>query len=233
MKTIKLKAFVMAMAVLTTNVLTVGGISANADVQDTYTATLQGMVGSGRFWDYNAVTTTIDGDGQYSITLNFSEPTEATEGDVALIIDTDINPYDYIDEDIAETLSECREIAEATGINISIDSILVDGKEIEYKGPSAYAYVNEKNNLRLNIYNIWGYDIGVKDIDLNFAVEETITVNFTITGLDTMAIVSTEPYEEPIIDTTEEFHYDVNNDGSINILDLLILKKKLLGMPLN
>jgi hypothetical protein len=173
-------------------------IPANADTN--YTATLEGTVGTGQFWDDNASTVAITGDGQYSISFEFSEATQASEGSGAIILDTDINPYDYIDEDVAETLSDNEEIAKATGITISVDNILVDGTEIAYNGPSAGAYVNEKSNLRLNIYNVWGND--VKDIPFDFNVESEIVVNFTITGLDGDATIGDSDGELPIVTST-------------------------------
>jgi hypothetical protein len=155
-------------------------VPANAEKQETYTASLEGTIGSVEFWDAEAPTTTITGDGQYSITLEVSEPTTAVDEKGALILNTDINPYTFFEEG-AEISTDNEQVAKDSGVNITVDSILVDGEEIAYNGPSAGAYVNDSNKLRVNIYNVWGND--VRDIDFDFTVESTVTVNFSITGL--------------------------------------------------
>jgi hypothetical protein len=154
-------------------------VSANADEQKTYTATLAGSVGSADFWDGNASTTSVTGDGSYTLTFDFDEATESTANNGAIILSTDINPYEYVEDATGLSASE---VIEKSGIVISVDSVLVDGKAVQYTQSSgAYCMNDDGKTLRLNIYNVWGSN--VKDIDFDFTVEESITVNFSISGL--------------------------------------------------
>jgi hypothetical protein len=286
-------------------------VSANADEQKTYTATLAGSVGSADFWDGNAPTTSVTGDGSYTLTFDFDEATESTANNGAIILSTDINPYEYVEDATGLSASE---VIEKSGIVISVDSVLVDGKAVQYTQSSgAYCMNDDGKTLRLNIYNVWGST--VEDIDFNFTVEESITVNFSISGLGydkateeetttTEPKVTTIAYTEVtttgtetdvtdatsvtsvmcdfVTSTTEadvtttaeadvtttagadvtteaeastttteskvttaegevtttiddsdpykNFNFDVDGDGQVNIMDLIFLKKKILGI---
>lgn len=59
----------------------------------------------------------------------------------------------------------------------------VNAAEVAYTGPSegALATNDDGTTLRLNLYNIWGNSI--EDIDPATAIESSISVNFTISGL--------------------------------------------------
>lgn len=173
----KIIASVMATSVVCASMAT---MSVGAEVQDSYTFSLMGAVGTGQFWDADAPTVEVDGDGSYSLEFEFTEPTESTDGSGAIILSTDINAFDFVEEG---TSIDKTEIAQKTGINITIDSVEIDGQEVAYTGPSAGAYVfnDDGSTIRLNVYNVWGND--VKDIDFNFNVEQSIKVNFTVDGL--------------------------------------------------
>lgn len=148
-------------------------IGANADIKDTYNFALMGTVGSAQFWNDDAPVVEVTGDGSYSIELTFDEATESKSGTGALIMSTDINAFDYDESGIPAN----------TGINITIDSIEIDGEAIEYTGPSEGAYTlnDDGATLRYNIYNVWGNS--VEDISFDFTVEKSIVVNFSVSGL--------------------------------------------------
>lgn len=160
----------MAVALVGTTMAT---LPVSAEVQDSYTFSLVGTVGTAQFWDSAAPTVQVTGDGSYSLQFDIEQPTEAKDGTGAIIISTDINAFDFDDEGNIEN----------TGIKIAVDSVEVDGNPIEYKGPSAGAYAlnDDGKTIRLNIYNVWGND--VPDIDFNFTVENSVKVNFTVDGL--------------------------------------------------
>jgi uncharacterized protein YkwD len=213
-------------------------VSATDDEDTTITATMMGCVGTYGVWDASC-STEITGDGQYSLEWNLDSATEAKEGSGAIFIDTNIDPYDFLPAGYSNTGK--ADIAKDTGITLSVDSVEVDGVEIAYNGPSDDAYVCESdydgNNsrLRLNVYNMWGSD--VDDIDFNFAVESSIKVTFSVTGLDeargytTSEPVTTTTTTAPVANTSiPTENYDINGDGKVNFIDLILLKKKILEM---
>jgi hypothetical protein len=194
-------ALVAAVVVVGIGSTVFGAVSANADEQKTYTATLAGSVGSSSFWDETASTTSITGDGSYTLTFDFDEATESTANNGAIILSTDINPYEYVEDATGLSASE---VIEKSGIVISVDSVLVDGKAVQYTQSSgAYCMNDDGKTLRLNIYNVWGSN--VKDIDFDFTVEESITVNFSISGLgyDKTTEEETTTTEPEVTTTTE------------------------------
>lgn len=55
---------------------------------------------------------------------------------------------------------------------------------------------NDGRSLRVNIYNIWGQKKNIEDIDPNTAVEDNITINFTIKGIGSNSHNTNENMEE-------------------------------------
>jgi len=175
-----IKKFIASVVATSVVCASMATMSVGAEVQDSYTFSLMGTVGTAQFWDADAPTVEVDGDGSYSLEFTFTEPTESVDGSGAIILSTDINAFDFVEEGAA---IDKTEIAAKTGINITIDSVEIDGQEVAYTGPSAGAYVfnDDGTTIRLNVYNVWGND--VKDIDFNFTVEQSVKVNFTVDGL--------------------------------------------------
>lgn len=175
MKLKKFIASIVATALVGTTMAITGVIGASA-VPETYTAVLNGTVGSTSLWDSSAPSCTINGDGDYSLTFPLNEATKSEAGTGALILEIpDINIYDIVGE--GATLAD-------TGIVLSVNSITVDGNAIAYNGPSDGAYRTGDNGtcIRLNIYNVWGGN-DVQDIDFNFEAEKDVTINFNVSGL--------------------------------------------------
>lgn len=176
MKLKKFIASIVATALVGTTMAITSAIGASA-VPETYTAALNATVGNTEGWYKNgtAPTCTINGDGDYSLTLSLIEPTESVSGSGALILEIpDINIWDFVPD--GSTLAD-------TGIVVSVTAVKVDGNPIAYTGPSegAYRTGDDGNCIRLNIYNVWGND--VQDIDFNFTAEKNVTVDFNVSGL--------------------------------------------------
>lgn len=175
MKLKKFIASIVATALVGTTMAITSAIGASA-VPETYTAVLNGTVGSTSLWDSSAPSCTINGDGDYSLTFPLNEATKSEAGTGALILEIpDINIYDIVGE--GATLAD-------TGIVLSVNSITVDGNAVAYNGPSDGAYRTGDNGtcIRLNIYNVWGGN-DVQDIDFNFEAEKDVTINFNVSGL--------------------------------------------------
>lgn len=170
----KFVAGITTLALMGTTMAFGSVFTASADIKDTYNFSLMGTVGDAQFWDNDAPVVEVTGDGSYSIELTFDKTTESKSGTGALIMSTDINAFDYDEGGVPAK----------TGINITIDSIKIDDKEIEYTGPSEGAYTlnDDGATLRYNIYNVWGNS--VEDISFDFTVEKNIVVNFSVSGLD-------------------------------------------------
>jgi hypothetical protein len=241
------------------------------------------------FWDADASTVSVTGDGNYSLSLTYTgEDAEITDENCCLMLTLDFNIWNLSDNlDLAET-----------GIVIDINSVDCDGTSLNYSGTSsnskAYRVDDDGTTIRHNIFNVWsGPYQETEDIDLPFSVTNgsVVTVNFTISGLneairqakintgeisaddefiissasttsatttttvattkDTTAtttepIVTTIPATTTTTITTAEdvsttaternnnaingVYGDVNGDSKVNAIDLLIVKKLILGI---
>lgn len=114
----------------------------------------------------------ITGNGSYSLSIDLDE-TQGAESILLLLISTDINIYEE-DENGNKLYDD---------MTFSVDSISIDGNEVEYTGPSEGAVATENDGIsyRLNILNTWGNS--VEDIDANVVNTSNITVNFTVSGI--------------------------------------------------
>lgn len=191
----KFVAGITTLALMGTTMAFGSVFTASADIKDTYNFSLMGTVGSEQFWDDKAPVVQVTGDGSYSLELTFNEATESKSGTGALIMSTDINAFDY----------DPNGVPANTGINITIDSIKIDDKEVEYTGPSdgAFTLNDDGSTLRYNIYNVWGNS--VEDMSFDFSVEKNIVVNFSVSGLSSTA---------PDVTTTSGLVPGASNDNT-------------------
>lgn len=156
-------------------------VTASAEKKDSNTAVLCVAAGSNQQWKAGdlagSTDATITGDGQYTVTAKLAEATGSIE---LILISTDIDVFAYGD---GSGLA-------GSGLNLTVDSVKVDGNAIAYNGPSEGAFTtnDDGTTLRMNILNTWGNS--VSDI-ASTAAESEISVTFTITGLGTTASVDT------------------------------------------
>lgn len=128
----------------------------------------------------------ITGNGQYTVAVEAT----ASESILLMLIQTDINIYT---EDEAGNL-----IYE--DMVLTVDSVVINGTEIAYTGPSEGAVSTADNgtDYRLNIYNIWGNS--VEDINGAVVNEGLIEVTFTVSGLAEDAPAETPEESTPAAD---------------------------------
>lgn len=114
----------------------------------------------------------IEGNGDYTLSVDIPENGGA-ESILLLLISTDINIYEE-DEEGNKIYDD---------MVLSVNSVLVDGVEVAYTGPSDGAVSTENDGVsyRLNILNTWGNS--VNDIDGNVVNASNVTVNFSVSGL--------------------------------------------------
>ena len=149
----------------------------------------------------------LDGSGTY--TIEIPEVGTTNSSDMILFLDSNVNIYDYAVNEDSDGLTDGT-------LDIKIDSIKVDGKEVEYKPTDGCVTTDDKGkNLRINIYNPYALDgDGVLDIDPEITVEEGIAITFTIMLGDA--------------DAGEGLCGDVDCDGKLGILDVITLNKNLM-----
>jgi hypothetical protein len=209
----KLKRFIasiVATALVGTTVAMTSALDASA-VADTYTATLQGQLVDTGFWNGDASTVQVTGDGSYSVSLTYNGvDAEVTSESCCLILTLDFNVYDVSTNGV---LSE-------TGIVIDINSVDCDGTSLNYSGTSsndkAYRVDDDGKSIRHNIFNSWGGAAqDVSDITVPFSVTSgsVVTVNFTVSGLNDAITKAKELAGEDTSDSSDD---NTNTDGTTN-----------------
>lgn len=170
----KFIAGITTLAIMGTNMALGSVISANAD-ESIGNAWLCFGNGIAEQWEAGELGDGVDitGNGSYSLSVDLNE-SQGAESILILLIQTDINIY--AEDDNGNKLYD--------DMTFTIDSILVDGNEIEYTGPSdgAVSTNNDGVSYRFNILNTWGNS--VEDINADVVNTSNITVNFTVDGLD-------------------------------------------------
>ena len=107
-------------------------------------------------------------------------------------------------------------------MNITINSIKVDGTEVAYTyEEGALTTMDDGKSLRLNIVNPWASP-AIYGIDSDITINEGIEITFTVQLGDEAP--------EPSTPVTEPTYGDVDGDGDIDIVDVLTLNQYLLGI---
>ncbi len=153
-----------------------------------YTVFMSVQAGGESLWEpAETNTATVEGDGSYSVSYVFTDGSASIE---ACILDSNINAYAYAPEGATDPIAE-------GSVNMVVDSVTltraIDGtvEEVAYNGPSegAFRVGDNGSSIRYNVLNQWTSP-AVTDIDTVLPGEganegDTLTVNFTITGLGT------------------------------------------------
>ncbi len=167
-----------------------------------------GQAGAYQFWESDAdgvLPVAITGNGTYTASYVIPEG-DGTGSIECLILDSDINLYQFLPEDYDgdDRVTDC-------GVTFDIESVALDGVEIEYTGPSegSMSYGNDGVSLCRNILNTWTSP-SISDIDgSEVTLTQILEVTFTVSGLPTDNETTTTEEEtttttEDITTTTEE-----------------------------
>ena len=66
-----------------------------------------------------------------------------------------------------------------------IDSVSVDGAPISYKmSDGAFTVDDDGSTIRVNLMNEWGQKVSIYDVPAKTNIAESISVSFTVSGLD-------------------------------------------------
>ena len=173
----KFVAGITTLALMGTTMALGSVFTASADTSSNVigTAYLSFANGVAEQWSAGELGDSVDitGNGDYTLSVDLDE-NQGSESILLLLISTDINIYAE-DADGNKLYDDMK---------FTINSISVDGKEIEYTGPSNGAVATENDGIsyRYNILNTWGNS--VKDIDGNVVNTSNVTVEFSVSGLD-------------------------------------------------
>ncbi len=179
-------------------------------ISDGYQFFLMGQYGGNGFWNAgennNPAVTVTEDNREYTVAVKNSGVT--SENDLVLILQSNVNIYDYGTEN--ETGGYQNGI-ENGRLDIEVTSIKVDGQEIAYQRSENPLNVdNNGTSLRLNLHNKWGYP-AVTDISPNLTINDGIEVTFKTHGL----------FLEPPF--ASSLTGDINNDGSVNVEDATVI----------
>ena len=136
-------------------------------------------------WDASlaSATTTVNGDGTYSVTLPLADVKgEATDP---------VNGAQVFCVDVVGLSAAC---ADPSTITVSDVEVLVDGAAVEGFNASKVLYgdIEENGNLRIEIYNEYGATNAAPLNYTAFTANDTITVNFSLEVVDAEAVEETE-----------------------------------------
>lgn len=124
----------------------------------------------------------VDGDGSYTaeITLDY----EVT-GLSFIALCTDFSAQDVSDD-----------------MSVVIDSVKVNGSQVEFGINGTPQWKEDGGLMRVNIYNEWTGDDADKAVEKDaLAGAKTITVDFTVDGLDEETVTTAAPETEPVTET--------------------------------
>lgn len=165
----------------------------------------------------------INGDGSYSISYQnvfdpyMDDPESSIPGALVFTIDIpnvydgpegtkDANGKKYSDDNQRQLLYP--------GFNVVVDSIVVDGQEIEFDD-SKFKFGNIENqttNYRVELYNEYGTTKEDPAFDPAVINGDLVTVNFTVTGMDSAS-------EDKVIYTDDVYTLYQDDDGSYYIVN--------------
>lgn len=164
----------------------------NTDVQPPAGDTLfhvwmAGSIGVDDFWgngNKGQTAANITGNGTYTASFQVSSEADTIS---CLVLDSDIDIFKYASKDSADPIAD-------SGIQMKIESVMVDGKPISYTGPSdgAYRLGDSGTSLRYNILNTWTPTNKVSDIASKVKVSKSVSVKFTISGLPDSGVTTSE-----------------------------------------
>lgn len=164
----------------------------NTDVQppagDTlFQVWMAGSIGVDDFWgngNKGQTAANITGNGTYTTSFQVSSEADTIS---CLVLDSDIDIFKYASKDSADPIAD-------SGIQMKIESVMVDGKPISYTGPSdgAYRLGDSGTSLRYNILNTWTPTNKVSDIASKVKVSKSVSVKFTISGLPDSGVTTSE-----------------------------------------
>ena len=154
------------------------GMSVSAEKADTYSAWLVGTIGGNQIWEKaDAEVASITGNGSYTVNWKLDQGSDSVS---CLILKTDINLYDYAPEDVA-----AEKLLDESSAKIVIDSVSVDGAPISYKmSDGAFTVDDDGSTIRVNLMNEWGQKVNIYDVPAKTNIAESISVSFTVSGLD-------------------------------------------------
>ncbi len=172
MKMKNIAAIVAAMAVSAVSVVS---MSASAEMKDSYTFALGGQFGVYSDWA-KTNTVTVDHDGTYTITWTVPEATETNENDLTLLLDSDVNIYDYATTEGGTGLTDGT-------IKVTIDSVTVDGTALAYTQSAESLGTDDLGSaLRVNMRNRFASPV-ITDLEANWSIQSELAVTFTVEGL--------------------------------------------------
>ena len=164
----------------------------NTDVQppagDTlFQVWMAGSIGVDDFWgngNKGQTAANITGNGTYTTSFQVSSEADTIS---CLVLNSDIDIFKYASKDSADPIAD-------SGIQMKIESVMVDGKPISYTGPSdgAYRLGDSGTSLRYNILNTWTPTNKVSDIASKVKVSKSVSVKFTISGLPDSGVTTSE-----------------------------------------
>ena len=93
--------------------------------------------------------------------------------------------------------------------------MLIDGEPVELTGEPKLMTMDDGKNLRLAIINPWSAN-AVSAFDANVTIAESLEVKFTA--------------QIRLDEETETVYGDVDGNGKVELLDVILLNKNLLGM---
>ena len=221
MKTLKKVAAVLAASMALNAVAFTGAFSASAeeDVTVIGTASLKGQMGTYGYWGEDNTGNSEDltnkpvqitnEDKQY--TASWEITGDGTGSIEFLMLEFDTNDDHFITKDTYPDLA------------ITIDSVKVDGNEIDYKMSDKAVdykyYANDTGTTRVYLLNTWNASgRKVTDISAETAVAQSVEVTFSVAN-----VYAALPYG------------DLNEDGAVDTIDLLDLSlevaQKGAGLP--
>ncbi len=186
-KTVKKVFSTVLAAALAFGGLSLNPLSAKADTQD-YTAFLMFTDNDWAFGNWDATlesaTTTVSGDGSYSVTLNASE----VGGDG----ETGANGAQVFCVDIVGAQEGMK--ADGKTFEVTDLKVTADGEEVACDTSKLVTGdIEENGNYRIEIYNVYGDTAADAPIDAaSLTFKDTLTVDFTLATTDYVAEEGTE-----------------------------------------
>ena len=186
------------------------GMSVSAEKADTYSAWLVGTIGGNQIWEKaDAQVTSITGNGSYTVNWKLDQGSDSVS---CLILKTDINLYDYAPEDVT-----AEKLLDESSAKIVIDSVSVDGAPISYKmSDGAFTVDDDGSTIRVNLMNEWGQKVNIYDVPAKTNIAESISVSFTVSGLDQDADKDDSKVDDTKQDDTKQDNTKTDNTKKDN-----------------